>query len=42
MVVPGFSDLDMVNISVEFLIKIQPTPSMCGLSVTNVVLKFRV
>lgn len=28
MVVPGFSDLDMVNISVEFLIKIQPTPSM--------------
>ena len=29
MVVPGFSDFDMVNISVEFLKKIQPTPSMC-------------
>ena len=29
MVVPGFRDFGMVNISVEFLIKIQPTPSMC-------------
>ena len=29
MVVPGFRDFDMVNISVEFLKKIQPTPSMC-------------
>jgi len=29
MVVPGFRDFDMVNISVEFLKKIQPTPSVC-------------
>ena len=29
MVVPGLSDLGMINISVEFLVKIQPTPGMC-------------
>ena len=29
ILVPDFSGLDMVKISVEFLIKIQPTPSRC-------------